>query len=154
MNRIIIADKSVDLNEWIIQRLVLQQLDEHFGFRKPAKAKYASLDAVKSDVETLLSLFAYVEHDNDTEAKRAFDFGIEEMGFDAFNMVPRQALKLESLNRSLDNLMQLKPLVKPQLLKACIAIILADDKTTTKGIELVRTVSTCLDCPMPPMRTL
>ncbi len=154
VNRIIIADKSVDLNEWIIQRLVLQQLDEHFGFRKPAKAKYASLDAVKSDVETLLSLFAYVEHDNDTEAKRAFDFGIEEMGFDAFNMVPRQALKLESLNRSLDNLMQLKPLVKPQLLKACIAIILADDKTTTKGIELVRTVSTCLDCPMPPMRTL
>jgi hypothetical protein len=66
-------------------------------------------------------------------------------------MPSRQALKLESLNRSLDNLMQLKPLAKPRFLKACVATILADSKTTTKGIELVRTISTCLDCPMPPL---
>ena len=54
INKIIIADNRIDLNEWIIQRLVLQQLCEHFGLRKPAKAKYDSLGAVKSDAETLL----------------------------------------------------------------------------------------------------
>lgn len=150
--QIIVSDKSIDLNEWIIQRLVLQQLDQHFGFRKPAKAKHASLDTVKKDVEAILSLIAYVEHKDDDEAKTAFDSGAGETGVDMLDMPSRQTFKLESLNRSLDNLMQLKPLVKPRFLKACVAIILEDGKTTTKGIELVRTISACLDCPMPPIQ--
>jgi len=151
VHQIIVSDKSIDLSEWIIQRLVLQQLDQHFGIRKPAKAKHASLDTVKTDVETILSLIAYVEHKDDDEAKTAFDSGVGETGVDMLDMPSRQDFKLESLNRSVDNLMQLKPLVKPRFLKACVAIILEDGKTTTKGIELVRTISACLDCPMPPI---
>ena len=38
VKKIIELDKVVDLNEWVIQRLVLQQLDEHFNFRQPPKA--------------------------------------------------------------------------------------------------------------------
>jgi Zn-dependent protease with chaperone function len=152
INKIIIADKKIDLKEWIIQRLVLQQLNTHFGLRKPPKAKHASLGAVKSEAETLLSLIAYVEHKDDGEAKQAFDRGKKESGATALNFLSRKDLSLDALNRSLDNLMQLKPLVKPRILKACVAIILADGKTTTRGIELVRTISICLDCPMPPMQ--
>ena len=66
-------------------------------------------------------------------------------------MLARSDIKLSMLNESLDTLARLKPLVKPRLLKACVAIILQDGKTTTQGIELVRTISTCLDCPMPPV---
>jgi len=152
INKIIRADKKIDLNEWIIQRFVLQQLNEHFGLRKPAKAKHASLGAVKSDAETLMSLIAYVEHGDDNEAARAFDHGKNEIGATALNIIARKDFSLDALNQSLDNLMQLKPLVKPRILKACVAIILADGKTTTRGIELVRTISTCLDCPMPLLR--
>lgn len=57
-------------------------------------------------------------------------------------------------HQSLDELMQLKPLVKPQILKACIEIILAGGKATAREIELVRTISICLDSPMPPMRAV
>jgi len=127
-------------------------LNEHFGLRKPAKAKHASLGAVKSDAETLMSLIAYVEHGDDNEAARAFDHGKNEIGATALNIIARKDFSLDALNQSLDNLMQLKPLVKPRILKACVAIILADGKTTTRGIELVRTISTCLDCPMPLLR--
>jgi hypothetical protein len=151
VHQIIIADKSVDLKEWIIQRLVIQQLNQHFGFRKPAKPKYANLDVVKTELEILLSLIAYIEHKDDDEAKAAFDSGAGETGVDRLEMLSRRDFKLESLDRSLDNLMQLRPLVKPRLLKACVAIILADGIPTTRGIELVRTISTCLDCPMPPI---
>ncbi|MCP4875313.1 MAG: M48 family metallopeptidase [Gammaproteobacteria bacterium] len=148
---IILSDQSVNLNEWIVQRLVIQQLDEHFGFRVPAKAKFSTLDSLKDEVEILLSLMAYLEHKDDAEAATAFDSGAREAGM-SLQMLPRKGLKLESLNSSLDRLMSLKPLAKPLLLRACVAIILQDGKTTTRGIELVRTVSTCLDCPMPPMR--
>jgi Zn-dependent protease with chaperone function len=152
INKIIIADKKIDLNEWIIQRLVLQQLSEHFGLRKPPKAKHASLGAVKSDAEILMSLIAYVEHKDDSQALQAFDRGKKEIGATALNIIARQDFSLSILNQSLDNLMQLKPLMKPRILKACVAIILSDGKTTIKGIELVRTISICLDCPMPPIQ--
>jgi len=152
INKIIIADKKIDLNEWIIRRLVLQQLSEHFGLRKPAKAKYASLGAVKSAAETLMSLIAYVEHEDDNMAAQAFDRGKKEIGATALNIIAKQDFSLNALNQSLDKLMQLKPLMKPRILKACVAIILSDGKTTIKGIELVRTISICLDCPMPPMQ--
>jgi Zn-dependent protease with chaperone function len=152
VHHIIVSDKSVKLNEWVIQRLVIQQLDEHFGFRKPPRGKYKSLDPIKTEVETLLSLIAHVEHADDSEARAAFASGAAETRLEALNMLARSEIKLSSLNHSLDALAQLKPLVKPRLLKACVAIILQDGKTTTQGIELVRTISTCLDCPMPPVR--
>jgi len=152
INNIIAVDNRVDLSEWIIQRLVLQQLNEHFGLRKPPKPRYSTLGAVKSETETLMSLIAYVEHKDDNRAAQAFDRGKNEIGATALNILSRQDFSLSTLNQSLDKLMQLKPLVKPRILKACVAIILADGKTTTSGIELVRTISTCLDCPMPPMR--
>ena len=151
VHEIIISDKSVNLNEWILQRFLMQQLDQYFGFRKPPKARHASLDVVKNEVESILSLIAYVEHRDDDEARIAFQYGARETGVDKLEMLPRKNFKLESLNQSLDSLMQLKPLVKPRLLKACVAIILQDGKTTTRGIELVRTISSCLDCPMPPI---
>lgn len=149
---IVKADKTIDLNEWIIQRLVLQQLDEHFALRKPAKAKHAYLGAVKKDAEILLSLLAYIEHkDDESLAIHAFELGKKEIGANAFNIIPKEELSLSALNTSLDNLMELKPLLKPRILKACAKLILADGETTRKGIELFRTISTNLDCPVPPL---
>ena len=152
IEKIVTADKTIDLNEWVIQRLILQQLDEHFALRKPAKAKHAYLGAVKKDAEVLLSLLSYIEHqDDETQAKQAFELGKKEIGANALNIVKKEELSLNILNESLDNLMQLKPLLKPRILKACAKIIMADGKTTRKGIELFRTISSNLDCPVPPL---
>ena len=152
VNNIIAADKTVDLNEWVLQRLVLQQLDEHFSIRKPAKEKHAYLGAVKNSAETLLSLIAYTEHkDSKEKAQQAFNKGIEEIGAKAFKFIPKEDISLSSLNMSLDQLSELKPLLKQRILKACAAIIMLDGETTTKGLELFRTVSTSLNCPVPPL---
>lgn len=149
---IIASDKSVNLREWIIQRFVVQQLDQHFGFRKPPKAKHSSLDMVSQDVRMLLSLIAWVEHTDAAQASEAFASGAAEAKLPNLELLTTKAFKLDSLDRALDNLMQLRPLVKPRLLKGCVALIMKDGRATTRGIELVRTISTCLDCPMPPMR--
>ena len=152
INKIITVDKSVDLNEWVMQRLVLQQLDEHFLIRKPLKEKHAYLGAVKNEAETIMSLIAHTEHKNDeSSAKEAFDFGKNEIGAKAFNMTPKQELTLTSLNEALDQLMQLKPMLKAKILKSCTAIITTDGKATRKGLEILRTLSVCLGCPLPLM---
>lgn len=152
INEIIIQDNKVDLNEWIIQRLVLQQLDEYFNFRKPVKAKYSSLDAVQSSAEIILSLIAYAEHKDDSSARQTFDKATRKTNMHGLKFIPRKMFSLDRFNHSLDDIMQVKPQVKPVILKACIEIILADSKATIKGIELVRTISSCLNSPMPPIR--
>ncbi len=152
VENIIASDKSVNLREWVIQRFVVQQLDLHLGFRKPPKARHASLDALSGDVAILLSLIAWVEHKDADEAGAAFADGAAEAKLQNLELRSAKDFKLEELDRALDNLMQLRPLAKPRLLKACVALIMHDGRATTRGIELVRTISTCLDCPMPPMR--
>ncbi len=154
MHQIIVSDKSVKPREWVIQRLLTQQLDEHFGFRKPARGIHKSLHPVTAEVETVLSLIAHIEHEDDSAAEIAFAAGVAETGIETISLLPRKDIGLDALNHSLDRLAQLKPLVKPRLLKACVALILQDGKTTIRGIELVRTISTCLDCPMPPISVL
>ena len=153
VEQIIASDKSVNLREWVVQRFLLQQLDEYFGFRKPIKAKHASLEVVRNDVGIILSLIAHIEHKDDDAARAAFNSGAAQAGLEQLEMLAGTAFKLSMLDQALDNLMLLRPLVKPRLLRACVATIFDDGKPTTAGIELVRTISTCLDCPMPPLRS-
>jgi hypothetical protein len=44
----------------------------------------------------------------------------------------------------------LKPLLKPRLLKACLAVITQDQKYSPDEMELMRAIGDVLDCPLPP----
>lgn len=66
-------------------------------------------------------------------------------------MLEKNKIKLEKLNLAVDRLALVKPLVKPMLLKACMACIVADEKINYKEIELMRAIGDTLDCPMPPV---
>jgi hypothetical protein len=50
-----------------------------------------------------------------------------------------------------DRLGLLKPLLKPQILKACAACITADNNISATETELLRAFSAAMDCPMPPL---
>ena len=151
---LIAADKKVDLKEWVLQRLVMQQLDEFFGLRKRPKATHAYLGAVKNEAEIILSLIAYTEHQDAATAKMAFDAGKSEVGAGALQFSQREQLTLDNLNAAIDELEKLKPLLKPRILKACAACIMYDAKASIRGQELLRTIASTLDCPMPPLSTI
>ncbi|MFO8024319.1 M48 family metallopeptidase [Thiohalophilus sp.] len=146
---LIAADSRVDLKEWILQRLVIRQLDQHFGLRKPARARYGKLIQVKEQLQVILSLVAHTEYPDAQQAAQAFDVGAAEAGMTELTLLPRDALDLNTLNNALDTLEQLKPLAKPRLLKACAVCILFDGNTTVPAQELLRTLASCLDSPMP-----
>ena len=148
---LIAADKKVDLKEWILQHFLIRQLDEHFGLRQRPKAKYSYLGAVKREAEILLSLLAHTEHPDAAEAEQAFKAGIAAAGTTALKFVPREQLTLDNMNEAVDKLAELKPLLKPRILKACAACIMYDGKATIIGQELLRTMASCLDSPMPPL---
>jgi Zn-dependent protease with chaperone function len=145
------ADKKVDLKEWILQHFLIRQLDEHFNLRPRPKAKYSYLGAVKAEAETLLSLLAHTEHPDDAAAQQAFQAGIRAAGVTALKFVSREQLTLENMNNAVNKLAELKPLLKPRILKACAACLMHDGKATIQGRELLRTIASCLESPMPPL---
>jgi Zn-dependent protease with chaperone function len=145
------ADNKISLGEWIMQRLLLHRLDESHGLRKRPPARYSLLGAVKAESELLLSLVAYAEHSDDAAAARAFDTGRKAIGAGALTIIARKDLSLERLNDAVDKLEQLKPLIKPRLLKACAACIGTDGQVSVDGIELLRALASSLDSPMPPV---
>ena len=146
------ADNKVDFGEWIVQRLLLQQLDEAHGLRKPPKASLSYIGAAKHECEILLSLVAYAEHKDDAEAQQAFAEGIKSIGAMALTRVPRKELTIASLDAAMDRLEQFKPLLKQRLLKALVACVAQDQKLTVAGAELMRTVASCFHCPLPPLK--
>jgi hypothetical protein len=152
IQELISTDNKVDIKEWIMRRFVIQQLDYEFGLRKRPKEKFNHLGAVKTEAEIIISLASHIEHAEESDALQAFEAAKKSIGAGAFQFVPRTAISLESINLALDKLEQLKPLLKPRILKACAACIMYDNKATVRGEELLRTISICLDSPMPPLR--
>ena len=153
LHALIQADNKIDMEEWIIQRLVMHRLDEFHGLRKHPLPKYGSLAALKNACAVLLSIVAYVEYNDHTSARLAFDVAKEELGIGDLVIQPTDALSIRTLNAAVDSLEQLKPLVKPRLLKACAACISAQGHISASGVELVRAIASSLDCPMPSLHT-
>jgi Zn-dependent protease with chaperone function len=146
------ADNKVDFGEWVVQRLLLQQLDEAHGLRKPPKATISYIGGAKHECETVLSLVAYAEHKSDVEAQQAFAEGIKAIGATALSPVPRHDMSIQLLDASMDRLMLFKPLLKQRFLKALVACAATDQKLTLTGAELLRTIASCFHCPLPPLK--
>ncbi len=151
LQQLIKADKKVDLREWIIQRVVVQHLDEQYGHRKKPVAKYFVLGSAKYASELMLSLLAYLEHKDQHQARQAFDGARSSVGAGALNLLPKEAISLDSLNQAMDELEFLKPPLKKRFLQACVNCIAHDGKVTIQAYELTRAIASCLDCPMPPV---
>ena len=151
VQQLVEADKKVELSEWIIQRVVLQHLDEHYGHRKKSMGKYVVLGSAKYASEFMLSLLAYLEHKNPQEALRAFDGAKHSVKAGALNLLPKEEISLDNLNDAMDELEFLKPPIKKRFLQACVSCISHDGKVTIQAYELTRAIASCLDCPMPPV---
>jgi hypothetical protein len=145
------ADSKVSLNEWMLQHFLMRQLDEHFGLRPRAKAAHGLLGDVNREAALVISLVAHAEHADAAGAEQAFNAGIAAAGTTALKFVPREQVSLEGLDQAIDKLADLKPLLKPRILKACAACIMYDGRATVRGQELLRTIASSLDSPMPPL---
>jgi len=151
LDQLVKADKKIDLREWILQRVVLQHLDEQYGHRKKPVAKYFVLGSAKQAAELMLSLLTYLEHKDRALAQQAFDDAKRSVGIGALKMLAKEDISLDSLNAAMDELEFLKPILKKRFLQACVNCIAHDGKVTMPAYELTRAIASCLDCPMPPV---
>lgn len=151
VQQLVLADDETDLREWIIQRVVLQHLDEQYGFRKKPLASFFVLGSAKYGAELMLSMLTYLEHTDDDEVRQAFDAAKRSVGAGALQLLAVSEMTAENLSIAMDQLEQLKPPIKKRFLQACVSCITHNGEVTIQAYELTRAIASCMDCPMPPV---
>ncbi|WP_236201424.1 M48 family metallopeptidase [Pseudomonas pseudonitroreducens] len=144
MALLIKLDGKVKLLEWTLLRIIERNLRPGSG-----KLGNVALADLADACATLLAFLARVGETSDLQTEQAFA--------DAWGGLPfpprplPAAASLRDLENALKQLEQLRPLQKPQLLKALARCIEHDGRITAGEAELMRAVADILDCPMPPL---
>jgi Zn-dependent protease with chaperone function len=145
------ADQHIDAFEWSLQRILLHDLEAHYGHSTPPGVRYRTLAPLERQAELLLSILAHAGHRENGQAERAFHEARNRLGLAGMRLRPREEGRLDALDRALADLELAAPGVKKQVLDAAVACITADRQVTAAETELLRAVSTSLGCPMPPI---
>lgn len=151
MMTLIKADSKISLLEWSLQKIVLRHLDQVYIKQSTKKFKHCSLERAKNSCAVVLSLLCHCDRQQGINIQEAFNTANKKLGELDIQLIERKNLNLDQLNKALDTLARLKPLQKPQLLKACASCITADQQITPTEAELFRAIADTLDCPMPPL---
>jgi hypothetical protein len=81
----------------------------------------------------------------------AFNKGMDALGVKGGVFHAPAELRFDRVEGALYELKLLAPLKKPLFIKACVAVVMADDKLTVAEGELLRAVCGALDTPLPPI---
>ena len=147
--QLITADGHVDVFEWVVHRLLIKDLHAHFVRPTRSHGRVGKLSKVAKDASELLSILASHSHQELDDQVSAYNAGIKALGITA--PFSKQAFfDYERMNNALGNLRELKPLIKPQLIKACASTVMHDGKLNVAEFALMQGIAATLDCPLPP----
>ncbi len=145
LNVLINADKKISLMEWALHRIVL-----HNNYHAPSSDHNRTLQQLQNECGVLLSTLAHAGATNPGDAQDAFARAQAELQL-TIELLPKDKTRLADLDQALDQLNRVKPLQKPQLLKAMSQCVLQDNRVTIVEAELFRAIADSLDCPVPPL---
>jgi hypothetical protein len=143
-------DNRVSLFEYVLHRVLLQHLDATLRQIHPPSVKYSRFKQVRDDCFRLLATLAFAGHAKNDEAKVSFAAGMKELNMQE-TMPLRAQCGLKQVDTAIGRIRLAAPLVKQQVVRACVACVLADKHVATTQYELLRAICVQLDCPMPPM---
>ena len=151
LSALIEMDDKVDMFEWSLQKILFNHLDGHFFKLPHTQPRYDNLSELKQETEMVLSMMAYAGHDELKEIEAAFSAAALTLDFSGLQLLEKNEISISELDLSLQKLEMLKPLSKPQLLKACATSVMHDQQVSPVEVELLRAFSDVLGCPMPPI---
>jgi Zn-dependent protease with chaperone function len=147
--KLIVADKAVDIFEWVVHRMITQELYAHFvkPFRNSGRITRPS--RVTKQASLILSLLATVSAANADEQQRAYQRGQKLWGSNA-PMVQLEYFDHQALNQALERLRELNADLKQRFIDACSGVANADGKLTSEEFALIKGIAVTLGCPLPP----
>jgi Zn-dependent protease with chaperone function len=151
VGRLMAADARLSLFEFTIQRVLLRHLEAHFERLAPPPAIHSHVGAVARSASVLLSALAHAGQPRPEAAAAAFEAARRALGAEgALALCAPTQCGVDAISRALTDLAQAVPLLKQQILEACVAAVTLDNRVTVREGELLRAVADSLDCPLPP----
>jgi Zn-dependent protease with chaperone function len=147
------SDGKVELFEFVLQKIVLRHLDSQFNGPHKTVVQFYTIKPLVPDCTVILSALANVGSDNDAEIEKAFETGAPFLRApdDAdLNLLPKENCGVNEIDAALNRLAQAVPIIKKNLIEACVHTVGADGVIVESEAELLRAISDTLDCPMPP----
>ena len=147
IKRLLKTAAPVTLSEWALS----YYLQHHTSGTANLGSGKKNLSSVQREIEYLLSVLAYSDGHRHQSVEEAFRAGLDMLDLE-LTLQPKQELSIAKLQRAAENLNHLKPLQKPKVLKAFVAVIHSDDVLSPVEVELVRCFADAIDCPLPPLK--
>ncbi len=148
------SDGKVELFEFVLEKIVLRHLDAQFrGATKPV-VQYYSVKPLAPDCSVVLSALANVGSSDDGEIRKAFATGapyLRAPDDSDLGLLPLDQCGVDQLDASLNRLAQAAPIIKKNVIEACVHVVGADGVIVEGEAELLRAICDTLDCPMPPL---
>jgi hypothetical protein len=150
------SDGKVELFEFVLQKIVFRHLDSQFIKAQKPLIQYYSVKPLAPDCSIILSALADISSNDASAVQKAFDAGapyLRAPDDSDLQLLPREQCGVNQIDASLNRLAMAAPVIKKNLLDACIHVIGADGVILETEAELLRAVADTLDCPMPPFVT-
>jgi len=144
--QVIQADSKTELFEWCFFQLVRHCLDPEFFVVKPSKPRYRSLAKVRHPIRVVISVLA---HEGVGDAQRAFALGVGALGMNKLTLMPREQCSVSLFSKSVHDLADCYPLLKPRLLKAMALAAAEDGIVCEVEREIIASIAAVMDCPVP-----
>ena len=151
LTQFIFADKQSHLQEWLHFRLLNHYLDSHFnvGNKKRFARSYHSFSQIKNEIICVMSLLASESHSEDLQKNAAFTQGMKSLRIPETLRISDEELEFHNVNKSIEKIDYLVPLLKDKFLTACAECIEYDNTITPTEWGLLRVIAACIGCPMP-----
>ena len=148
--KLIVADKAVDMFEWVVHRMITQELYAHFvkPFRNSGRIRRPS--KVTKQASLILSLLATVSTANAGEQQRAYQRGQKLWGSNV-PIVQLEYFDHQALNQALERLRELNGDLKQRFIDACSGVANADGRLNSEEFALIKGIAVTLGCPLPPV---
>jgi uncharacterized tellurite resistance protein B-like protein len=150
---LIASDGKIEVFEYVLQKIVQHHLAPQFGQTPRTVVQYYSIKPLVPDCAVLISALANVSSGDAGEIQKAFEAGapyLRAPDDGELNLLPREQCGVDQIDAALNRLAQAAPLIKKNLLEACIQTVGADGVILEAEAELLRAIADTLDCPMPP----
>ena len=149
------ADARVDVFEFALHRILRKQLALSLHPHRRRSVQFHSMRALRGEAAQLLSWLAWAGQDHPLEAGRAYDAGVERLKAargPLASLRSHEQCSLEWLEDALDRLSQAAPIIRAQVVDACVHAVLYDGVVRLAEAELLRAVAHVLEVPVPPLR--
>jgi Zn-dependent protease with chaperone function len=148
LDELVHADARVSPFEYALQKMLVHHL--RLAGAPSARVDFHSFHAVATDVAVVLSTLARLG----PKPAEAFAAGRAQLNqLEAqLALLDAPAASLEKLDTALDRLALASPPIKQRLLIAAAHVVGHDGTVSVDEGELLRAISSALDCPMPPLQ--